>query len=125
MLKLTTIFFVITLFVLAVLHTIALKLYLYWHFSWFDMPMHFFGGITVALGVFTFADLVRTFPVRLLHLIPVVSFVIIVALAWEVFELYIGFNVEAGYGMDTITDLTLGIIGAGFGWYLARQIRLL
>lgn len=123
MLKLTTILFVIAFFVLALLHYLALTLHLYWHFSWLDMPMHFFGGIVVALGVFTTADLIKRFPERLLLFVPVISFVLIVALSWEVFELYAGAEKEASHVLDTISDLVLGIIGGSCGWYLARQLR--
>ena len=125
MLKLPTIFFLITLSVLAVLHIVALKLFLYWRFPWFDIPMHLFGGAVVALGIFTLHDLLRSFPARLTYLIPVLLFTIMIALAWEVFQLQIGKPIDDDYVLDTIIDVLLGATGSVIGYYIATQLQRL
>jgi hypothetical protein len=122
MLQLTTIFFLITFFVLALLHNIAIKLYLYWQISWFDIPMHAFGGAVVALGIFTLRDL-GIIPNKFIKLIPVICGVMLVALVWEMFELMVGFPRLADYYIDTITDLSMGALGAIVGYYVGNSLR--
>jgi len=122
MLQLTTILFLITFSLLAVLHTVASKLFLYWHFWWFDIPMHAFGGIIVSLGLFTLRDL-HIFPNRLLKLLPVLSIVVLIALVWEGFELIIGTEMLSDYFVDTITDLCMGLLGGYIGFHVGNSLR--
>lgn len=126
MLKLTTVLFVLSLAVLAVLHNLALAFSLYWRFGWFDIFMHFFGGAVVALGLFTLKDFIKDIPDRLQYFIPVISGVIVVILSWELFEILIGVPVwEPGYGIDTIVDLVMGVLGGFVGFVIGYQIRKL
>ena len=125
MLKLPTVFFLISFLILAVIHIIALQLSLYWAFSWFDIPMHFFGGAVVALGIFTLNDLKIMVPDRWLYAVPVVLLVIIVAMTWEVYELLIGISVESNYAIDTFTDLCMGTLGGLVGYSIGTNIKKL
>ncbi|MFT5849727.1 MAG: hypothetical protein ACI9H6_000542 [Patiriisocius sp.] len=125
MLKLPTVFFLISFLILAVIHIIALQLSLYWAFSWFDIPMHFFGGAVVALGIFTLNDLRIVVPDRWLYTIPVVLLVILVAMVWEVYELLIGIPIEANYVVDTVVDLVLGALGGLVGYSIGTSIKKL
>ncbi len=125
MLKLPTIFFFISFTLLAVVHIIALKLFLYWKYTWFDIPMHILGGIVVALGLYTLNDIRLLVPDRYLRLFPVVLLVLTVGLLWEVFELAIGIPIEEDYAVDTATDLAMGVTGAVFGYIVGRALRRL
>lgn len=126
MLKLTTIFFVLSLAVLAMVHAISIHFYLYWKFIWIDIPIHFFGGAVVALGVFTAKDFIRTIPDRFLYVVPVMAAVIIVALLWELFEIAIGIPItEPGYALDTMIDLVVGALGGFIGFLVGHSIRKL
>lgn len=126
MLKLTTVFFVLCLGMLAGIHILSLHFFLYWKFLWLDIPVHFFGGAIVALGLFTIGDFIREFPPRLLYVIPVMSGVIIIALAWELFEIFIGIPTNTpGYALDTIIDLVVGITGGFVGFLIGHSIRKL
>jgi len=125
MLRLPTIFFLISFSLFAVIHVIALQLFLYWHYLWFDIPMHFLGGIIVALGVFTLHDLKVFVPSRYLTPVAVVLMVVIVALVWEVFELYIGTPIEENFVIDTLTDLGMGILGGLIGYSIGTNIKKL
>ncbi len=107
---------------LALIHILAIKLSLYWHFWWFDMPMHFFGGSIVALGLFTLADLSWPLPHWLFRPVPFLSVVLLIALSWEVFELWAGIPVEADYVLDTSIDLLLGLTGGFLGYRLGRLL---
>ena len=75
MLQLTTIIFFIAFSLLALIHVIAIRLALYWHFLWLDMPVHCLGGIVVALGFFTLRDL-GLFPNKFLKLLPLIGLVL-------------------------------------------------
>jgi len=126
MLKLTTVFFVITLAVLAMLHYVALEFALYWRFWWFDILMHFFGGAVVALGLFTLKDFNNDIPDRLQYFWPIISGVIVVALSWELFEIVIGTPaIESGYLLDTTIDLLMGAVGGFVGFVVGHTIRKL
>lgn len=126
MLKVTTVFFVLTLSVLAVLHYVALEFSLYWRFAWFDIFMHFFGGAVVALGFFTLKDFIHSIPDRLQYFVPIISGVIVAALSWELFEIMIGIPAWVpGYGFDTVIDLIMGTLGGFAGFIVGHSIRKL
>ncbi len=122
MLQLTTIVFLIAFTVLAVIHGIATRLYLYWHIWWLDIPMHFFGGVIVALGFYTMRDL-GLFPNKVLRLIPVLVLVLCVALVWEAYEYFIGLPIFGLYLPDTIADLIIGVGGGSLGYLIGKRLR--
>lgn len=123
---LTLRFFLMALAVLAVLHTLALRFYLYWRHEWFDMPMHLFGGAVVALGVFAAADL-RVPPFRSLRQFGgTLAVVALVALVWECFEYASGISVvDERFALDTVSDLVIGLIGGIIGYGVATRLRFL
>ncbi|HMA78464.1 MAG TPA: hypothetical protein VKP88_05050 [Candidatus Paceibacterota bacterium] len=124
MLKVTTVFFVLSLFVLAVLHQLALRFFLYWRWEWIDIGMHFFGGAVVALGVFTARDFIRRIPERFEFVVPVMSAVVVVVLAWEILELQLGIaQIADNFVLDTVLDVTVGIIGGFVGFLLGHSLR--
>lgn len=126
MLKLTTVFFLLALSVLAVLHKLALTFFLYWRWEWFDVVMHFFGGAVAALGLFTLRDFWHRIPERLEYVVPIMSGVIIITLLWEIFEVVIGVPAFTdGYTFDTITDVALGIAGGFIGFLVGHSLRRL
>jgi hypothetical protein len=124
MLTPSTIIFLISFSLMAVIHMIALELYLYWHFHWFDVFMHFFGGAVVALGFFTLGDLTRA-PRRFITLLSVLFGVFGVALLWEVFELYAGIPIEADFVLDTVSDLLVGLCGGLVGYKVGNSLEQL
>jgi len=125
MLKLPTIFLLIIFSFLAVIHIIALELFLYWRFWWFDIPVHFIGGVVVALGVFTLHDLRIVIPARLLQLVPVLLLVILAAMVWEVYEVLIGVSIEGDAILDTLTDVGMGILGGLVGYAVGTSLNKL
>jgi hypothetical protein len=125
MIKLPTFLFILTGSILAIGHAVSLKFFLYWQYLWLDIPMHTLGGMVVALGIFTIYDFRPNLPMRLLLPIPVLLLVILVALAWEVFELMIGIPIEANYGIDTAIDLIVGILGGVIGYILGYSFSAL
>jgi hypothetical protein len=85
---------------------------LYWSLWWFDILMHFLGGLLIGLAsawsyVFVFkkgtSGLVRT---TLLS-------VLIVGIFWEIYEVYIGIQVtHEPYIWDTSVDIIMDLVGA-------------
>lgn len=123
MLQLTTIIFLISFSLLAVLHIIALELFLYWRYVWFDLPMHMLGGAVVALGIFTLYDLRLRIPRSFLTPRKVLACVFLVACMWEVFEVLIGIPIDETYVLDTTFDLVMGLFGGYMGFIVANNIR--
>lgn len=85
---------------------------LYWKMVWFDVPMHFLGGVTIA--VFLVALLMHFRP--RLFLLGVFG----ISVLWEVFEYLAGFPREANYRFDTSLDLLMDALGALFVYVIAR-----
>ncbi len=122
MLQLTTILFLIAGTILATIHTLAVKLYLYWKVWWFDLPMHFLGGVVIALLAFTLYDL-RIIPRSFISLFKVMLFVMLAAVIWEIYEYLAGTVYASNYILDTATDLFMGLSGGFIGYYVASKIR--
>jgi len=125
MLQLTTVLFLIAGLILAVIHAIAMELYLYWTFWWFDIPMHFLGGSVVALLIFTLYDLRILVQRSFLTVGKVLLTVLAAALIWELYELSIGIPVEQDYWVDTATDIVMGLLGGYIGYTVACSINKL
>ncbi len=115
----------ITFATLAALHILAIELSLYWHFWWFDIPMHFFGGTIVALGFYTLRDLRFSLPQAFFRMVPFMLGVLTIALIWEGFELWAGVPVEPDFLLDTGIDLVMGLFGGFLGYHLGRQLGAL
>lgn len=123
--KLPTIFFLIAASILATVHILAIELFLYWRYPILDIPMHVLGGAVVALGLFALHDLFPKYPKRLLLPIPVLLLVLLVSMAWEVYELKIGFPIEDDFEIDTITDLIMDMLGGIIGYIVGYSVSSL
>ncbi len=121
--KTTTIVFLITATVMAVTHYLAIELYLYWRYPWFDIPMHFIGGSVVALGYLTLRDFVPKLPAHWFTFVPTIIFVFSIALLWELFELVAGITVQNGYVIDTVADVIFGLFGGTVGYFVGSKIK--
>ena len=102
----------IILCIIAFLHFVATEFYLYLAVTWFDIPMHFLGGVFLAGVFFVF----RGKSIRLALL-----WVLGIGILWEIFELCIKVTFLADgmkYALDTGKDLVLDILG---GWIGSRR----
>lgn len=97
---------------IALIHNWAVANYIYWHFVWFDVPVHYLGGLTI--GAFTVA-LLKTR--RSLLFMAIIAAIII---GWEIFEYYIGVPRQANYWFDTWLDILMGTFGATITYVIAR-----
>jgi len=116
------------IFILGV-HVLASVFHWYWTFPWFDMPMHFLGGLWLAMVYFWLK--VRTNANRtqnnadgkhgsiLLTVIGCLSFVALIGVLWEFFEFFCDVFIAAkGYvevaqrsSGDTMADLFFDLLG--------------
>lgn len=97
---------------LAYANYIAIAEYLYWKYVWFDVPMHFLGGM--ALGAFGVGllNLYRPF--------LFIAFVLSLFIAWELFEYFFGIPRDANYAFDTALDFLMDALGALVIYAIAR-----
>lgn len=86
----------------------------HWYFSvwYFDMPMHFWGGVSVGLmAVWLFLKRNIVFSIK--NILWLLSLVFVVGFLWEIFEVIFN-NMIAGTSfdlLDTISDLFFDLLG--------------
>ncbi len=102
----------VNIILLSIVNYLARPFYWYYLIWWFDIPMHFWGGVVVLfLVLYIFYSRISRFSkVPFLYLI---LSVFIVGVGWEVFE-YIVNNVIAGQAFslfDTISDICFDVAG--------------
>jgi len=99
---------------------------LYWALWWFDLVMHFLGGLVVGLFLaWLYVFVLKKKPDGRLIWASVVG-VIIIGSLWEIYEVFIGINVtHEPYVWDTTIDIILDITGAIIGSkYIKNQIEI-
>lgn len=100
---------------IAVLDRAAYSYHLYFTLWWFDIVMHFLGGILVALSALYVVRLTgkAVSSLRLLTLILItVGAPLVVGSLWEVFEIVIDSASPGNAAIDTTTDLIFDTVGA-------------
>ncbi len=106
-----------------VIYPIALHLHLFFTIAWFDIFMHFLGGLSVGFGVLALRT--RNNP-RVSYgqlLFWGILATVAVGLIWEYFELSSGITswYSAGYigdnGMDMIMDTTGGLLAVWLSFF--------
>lgn len=98
--------------ILAVLQHVAVDNYLFWIYPWFDVPMHYIGGVAIA------AFLVALSP-KFRPRAFIVLFTLLM-IAWELFEYMFGIPREANYVFDTLLDFLMDALGAVTVYVIAR-----
>jgi len=97
---------------------LAAKFHWYYSISWFDMLMHFLGGVWVAL-FFLYVFKVQTSFAR--KFLIVISSVLVVGLLWELFEFGMGIIAGENFSIsDTLSDIFFDLTGG----YLAILAKL-
>lgn len=124
---------------IAIVHAVATRYSWYWIYTWIDIPMHFIGGVWVALFFFWIFKKrndvhLETIPGWLSAAI-VVGFVLLLGVLWEFFEFSFdilvaqkGLAAFAQQGItDTLGDLAMDLVGgvACWGvWYVRAKKSL-
>lgn len=131
------------IFLVFLANGIALYFDIYHALPWLDIPMHFFGGYTVAIFGIALYAWIRTFidirtknqkhgkyAALLLELVFIIGFVMIVSVAWEIWELMMDqfatafvdrFGVTQPGIADTMDDLFNDGVGGLTAWALWRD----
>lgn len=100
---------------LVTLHTVAIKHTLYWSYPWFDLLVHFTGGVALASLVLLF--LINNKPVLVekdskVYGITIIA-TLLLATAWEIFEYKAGITFASNnYAADTFFDIIMTFIGS-------------
>lgn len=126
----TLIFSLVSVIVVGVLHFLGAHYDLYYILPWYDIPAHLIAGVGV--GFFAvwvhrllWPDLSQRFFVSIAW---TVSFVLFIAVVWEVFELYAGISyvgmvtpLGLTYNQDVTKDVCIGIFGGLIAYMLSRS----
>jgi hypothetical protein len=113
---------VVTLVATLFLHMFAIKYKLYWTASDFDTFVHFIAGVSVGLFfVLIYPSLTKCYKVKKPFL-WVTTFILVVGMAWEVFEVWAGFlsTTDVGYRYDTTIDLIADTLGAWAAYFATK-----
>jgi len=117
------ILFVVVL--IAVLHQMALSLFLYWTTSWFDIMMHTLGGFWLGILFIFILFTSGYFPFpnkpKLMVLVVVLSLVLVVGLGWELWEIFVGFTNVLRDQVDTALDLVMDLIGGNLALLYSKK----
>lgn len=106
------------------LHYMALKLFLYWTTPWFDIVMHFLGGFLI--GIIILCILINFIGVAFLNnkkvlFILTLSGVLVVGLGWELWEIFLGWTDVLEDQFDTILDVVMDSIGAFLAFIYSKK----
>lgn len=103
---------------IALLQFLATRYFLYWEFWWYDIMMHFLGGLFIGASFLWFvyfeaSRLKKNLPV----FVATFAVVFTVGVSWELFEYVTGMYNAVNYTLDTTLDLAMDIAGM-MGAYL-------
>ena len=109
------IFLIVLLTAIAALHAHALKFNIYWTVWWYDIPMHFLGGVwTGFLGlVFIYRNRSLSEVTLSKKIYYALLSAIVAGIIWEIFEYHFGlYGVSKNfYIKDTAKDLVTDMLG--------------
>ncbi len=112
-------------------HIFATVTNLYTTFWWFDIPLHFLGGVAIALSSYYFLEYFsfhEKFQTQFapLHFLIIISFTALAAVCWEFmefsFDTFMRTSLQPGI-VDTVKDLTIGLIGGSIAAIAALALR--
>ena len=98
-----------------ILHVYGMEHQLYAKIWWYDIILHFLGGVSIALFARIFSK----------KWWVIVGTVFCAAIAWEIFEYIAGIAVLPGqsYWPDTIKDICMGTLGSIFACVSFKNIQ--
>ena len=108
--------------IFATVHWFAIEASLYWHFWWFDILMHFWGGILIALGIVAITTFRRITIKPSYGLVLIVSLVTVVS--WEFFEWQVGLFDPELHFPDAMYDMILGVLGGLLGYLILKRFKI-
>ena len=103
---------------------LAMKFYWYSSIWWFDMPMHFLGGLWLGL-VFIWLFWGQEFDARLI--LKILAGVLVIGVLWEIFEVIVNnLTIKDTFNtLDTLSDIFFDLAGGTFAvLYFLKRILL-
>lgn len=106
--------------ILLAIHVVVTKAGLYERFWWFDIPMHFVGGVLVAISITLLLQIFSqekkiVLNSKILEFLIIISITSLFAVSWEFMEFFFDFYFSShmqGNMTDTLKDLCMGLLGA-------------
>lgn len=126
-----SIILLVLIYIIFALDLAANQYFLYWKLWWFDMVLHFLGGLWIALVsyyILFFSGYKRKFKkVKEKYSITILILVLVIGVGvlWEVFEYVMGAVPKTGHILDTCLDLLMDIIGGSVGYLLISKKYIL
>ena len=105
-------------FLVAILHTFVTVSWLYWYYTWLDIPMHFSCAFLLMTTWFYFLN--KKECLKELAKKPIfnpIFLLILIIISWEIFQLTLGKPMSSNYINDTRTDLVVGLIGGLLSYF--------
>ena len=117
--------------VIVVMQGAAIAFSLYWTLWWYDIVLHFLGGVFIGLLVLWVRFLSGYIAAPLVWskgriFLFTLFWTLVIGIGWEVFEWLVGntWDMER-YWLDTSIDVALDIIGGVVGWfYFVKKYRV-
>ena len=110
------------IFLIFILNYLAMKFYWYSSMWYFDMPMHFLGGIWLALALSWFFKIKE---ISLSLVIKIIFGVLIIGVLWEIFEIIVNnYTTQNPFNLlDTLSDIFFDLSGGCFAiLYFLKKI---
>ena len=114
-------------FVIALLHYVAIEFSLYWSIPPLDILMHFLGGLFIgmlAAYVFFISNCIKItagIRNRAASFLIIIFSVLVVGLAWELWELFVGLSDRLNDRADTIMDLVMDTLGGTVAFLYSKN----
>ena len=91
------------------LNQIALVFYFYWTLAWYDIMMHFLGGLTIGMFLICIFKIAN---IRTRSFLTIFLLAMFISVDWEIFE-YVNdiINPTENYAVDTAYDLVMDALG--------------
>jgi hypothetical protein len=106
----------------ASVHHFAVSMSLYWYYWWFDIMMHFWGGMLVVLGVYALCSL-KHIPLKP-STVLIFATLFGIMIVWELFEWQVGLFDPTTHFFDTAKDMLVGFGGGLVAYLLALRLRM-
>ncbi len=107
------------------LHKIALDFFLYWTTDWYDIVMHFLGGVVIGMIAYLVIDMFSGLKIvkqtKLAHFSFVFGILLIIGLGWELFEIWTELIDPIADRLDSMMDLVMDSVGGVTAFFYARN----
>ncbi len=113
---------VLFIFSILLLNYLAMKFYWYSSIWYFDMPMHFLGGVWLGLALLWFLKIKE---ISLMLIFKMILGVLIIGVLWEIFEIILNnYTTQSPFNsLDTISDIFFDLSGGCFAiLYFIKKI---